>query len=391
MYKVCFVTGSRADYGLIKGLMTLIKASGDFELQLLVTGSHLSESFGLTAHEIESDGFKIDRRINCLSNTDTSNEISKAIGTGISEFASAISEVNPNLVVVLGDRFEIFAAAIASLVARVPIAHIHGGEVTHGSIDDSFRHAITKMSHFHFVATEEAKNRVIQLGEIPNSVFLVGGLGVDSINELNFLTKNELEESLGFKFAKKNLMVTFHPTTLDLLAPVEQLSNLLTALSALSDTRIIFTSPDADEGGLLFVRMIKDFVTQNPEAFFIESLGQLKYFSCIALSDGVIGNSSSGLLEVPTLRKGTINLGNRQNGRPKASSVIDSDLSVEGILVAIEKLYSEDFQTYLSISKNPYGEGGAQQHIFSGISEISKKKISPKIFYDLNNVGSVKR
>ena len=390
-YKICFVTGSRADYGLIKRLMTSLKNEKGFELQLLVTGTHLSESFGLTVQEIEKDGFIINRRIYCLSDADTSNDVSKAIGVAVSEFGAAISEIEPDLFVVLGDRFEIFSAVTAALVARVPVAHIHGGEVTHGSIDDSFRHAITKMSQFHFVATEEFRNRVIQLGENPENVYLVGGLGVDNVNELELLDKNELEESLGIKFAGKNLLVTFHPATLDVLKPGEQLSNLLAAISTLKETRVIFTSPNADEGGLFFTQKIKEYVANNREAVYIESLGQLSYFSCASVVDGIIGNSSSGLLEIPSLKKGTINLGNRQDGRPKASSVIDADMTVAGILEAIETLYSEDFKKILLNSKNPYGDGGARQRIISAIRDISTKKVTPKKFYDLPNPGSGKK
>ena len=390
-YKICFVTGSRADYGLIKGLMTSLKNEKGFELQLLVTGTHLSDSFGLTVQEIEKDGFIINRRIYCLSDADTSNDVSKAIGVAVSEFGAAISEIEPDLFVVLGDRFEIFSAVTAALVARVPVAHIHGGEVTHGSIDDSFRHAITKMSQFHFVATEEFRNRVIQLGENPENVYLVGGLGVDNVNELELLDKNELEESLGIKFAGKNLLVTFHPATLDVLKPGEQLSNLLAAISTLKETRVIFTSPNADEGGLFFTQKIKEYVANNREAVYIESLGQLNYFSCASVVDGIIGNSSSGLLEIPSLKKGTINLGNRQDGRPKASSVIDADMTVAGILEAIEMLYSEDFKKILLNSKNPYGDGGARQRIISAIRDISTKKVTPKKFYDLPNPGSGKK
>ena len=381
--KVCIITGTRAEYGLLRWVMQGIKADPELTLQIIATGMHLSPEFGLTYREIEQDGFQIDRKVEMLTSSDTPVGIAKSMGLGLIGFADALNDLHPDLIVVLGDRFEIFSAVSAALVARIPVAHLHGGEATEGSIDEALRHSITKMSHIHFVATEKSRKRVIQLGEDPNSVFLVGGLGVDAIKNIELLKREELENKLGIKFLNKNLLVTFHPETLGSQAPEKQFEELLYALDFFEDTSLIFTMPNADTGGKKITKMIEEFVETHSNAYFYKSLGQQKYLSVIAQVDGVIGNSSSGLLEVPTFKKGTINIGNRQLGREQSLSVINCKPLMESIKLALEQLYSIDFGLIVSESINPYGEGGASLRILSIIQELSLVEITKKTFYDL--------
>ena len=384
MRKICVVTGSRAEYGLLRWVMEGIRKSPFLELQLIVTGMHLSPEFGLTYQDIEMDGFRIDRKVEMLLSSDTPIGISKSMGLGIIGFADALEEFKPDLLLVLGDRYEIFAASSSAMIARIPIAHLHGGEATEGIIDESIRHSITKMSHLHFVATEEYQQRVIQLGENPDSVFHVGGLGIDNIKKLIFLNKIELEESLGFTFGGKNLLVTFHPVTLEIGMVQEQMSELLGALGKLENVHIVFTMPNADTGGRILFKMIEKFVSNNPSSKAFTSLGQTRYLSCLNHVDGVIGNSSSGLSEVPTFKIGTINIGDRQRGRMKARSVIDCEPNEQSISSAITKLYSADFQYKLTTVKNPYGCGGASESIVKILNEVSLESLLKKKFYNLN-------
>ena len=381
--KVCVITGTRADYGLLRWVMQGIKDDCDLTLQAIATGMHLSPEFGLTYREIQKDGFQIDRKIEMLTSSDTAVGIAKSMGLGLIGFADALIELKPDLIVVLGDRFEIFAAVSAALVARIPVAHLHGGEVTEGAFDESLRHSITKMSHLHFVATEKYRQRVIQLGEQPERVFLVGGLGVDNIKRTKLLDRSELETSLGFKLTQKNLLVTFHPVTLENATAVEQMTELLAALAELKDTQLIFTLPNADTDGRVLIKMIEQFVAKHLNAHAYTSLGQLGYLSCIAHVDGVVGNSSSGLLEVPSFNKGTINIGDRQRGRLQAVSVINSPPTRQSITAALIKLYSADFQAGLSKVRNPYGEGGASEKIVTTIKNYVIDNIAKKTFYDL--------
>jgi len=381
--KICVVTGSRADYGLLRLVMQGIKDDSHLTLQVIATGMHLSPTFGLTYREIESDGFHIDFKIEILESTDTPVAIAESMANALVGCAKAFDELKPDVIVVLGDRFEILAATSAALVAKIPVAHLHGGETTLGAFDDAIRHSITKMSHLHFVAAEEYRNRVIQLGESPENVFSVGGLGVDSINNLNLLDKEGLESSLGMKFLSKSLLVTFHPVTLEDETSEAQMKELLTALSVLKDTTLIFTMPNADTGGLILIKMIEEFVATNQHAYSFISLGHQRYFSCIAQVDGVVGNSSSGLTEVPSLRKGTINIGSRQHGRLQASSVINCEPNQRQIGNALKKLYSHDFKKSLEMITNPYGEGGASSRVVNILRDASLDGIILKTFHDL--------
>lgn len=381
--RICVVTGTRAEYGLLRWVMQGIKESSDLELLVVATGMHLSPEFGLTWREIEADGFEISRKIEMLTSSDTPVGISKAIGLGVIGFADALSELRPDLVVVLGDRFEIFAAVTAAMAARIPVAHIHGGEATEGLIDEAIRHSITKMSHLHFVAAEEYRNRVVQLGEAPERVFLVGGLGIDNIKRLTLLDRAALEVSLGWSLGEKNLLVTFHPVTLETATAQDQMAELLAALSDLQETKLIFTLPNSDTDGRVLIRQIEEFVACQDNARAYSSLGQLPYLSCIAQVDGVIGNSSSGLLEVPSFHKGTINIGDRQRGRLQAISVIDCLPERDAIREALNRLYSPSFQASLTQVINPYGEGGASEKIVTAIRTCDLKNLLKKRFYDL--------
>jgi GDP/UDP-N,N'-diacetylbacillosamine 2-epimerase (hydrolysing) len=380
--KICVITGSRAEYGLLRRVMQEIKNADELVLQLIVTGMHLSPEFGLTFKEIERDGFRIDRKVEMMTSSDTPIGIAKSMGLGMIGFADALYELKPDLLLVLGDRFEIFSAVASALVARLPVAHLHGGEKTKGSFDEALRHSITKMSAIHFVAANEYKERVIQLGEIPERVFLVGGLGVDNINSVELLSRRDLEVALGIKFDKKNLLITFHPVTLEASTATSQMSELLAALGTLRNTKLLFTMPNADTEGRALVKMVEDFVAQHPNANAFASLGQLNYLSCIAQVDGVVGNSSSGLTEVPSFKKGTINIGERQEGRLQAKSVINCAPTRKSIELALEKLYMPEFQARMCDVRNPYGCGGASKKIVEILKTYPLDGIVKKVFYD---------
>lgn len=381
--KICVITGTRAEYGLLRWVMEGIRETPGLELQIIATGMHLSPEFGLTYREIEKDGFCIDRKVEMLLSSDTPTGLAKSMGLGLIGFGDVLQQLQPDLMLVLGDRFEIFSAVAAAMVARIPVAHLSGGETTEGAFDEAIRHSITKMSHLHFVAAEDYRKRVIQLGEQPDRVFLVGGLGIDNIKNLKLLERAELEESLGFKLSKKNLLITFHPVTLEGATSARQMAELLAALETLKETHLIFTMPNADTGGRVLTDMIERYVASHTNARAYTSLGQLRYLSCIQYVDGVVGNSSSGLSEVPSFGKGTINIGDRQRGRLKAESVIDCIPDRNSIIAAIQQLYLPAFQTRLKTVRNPYGKGGASEKIVQVLKDYPLESILKKSFYDL--------
>jgi GDP/UDP-N,N'-diacetylbacillosamine 2-epimerase (hydrolysing) len=381
--KICVITGSRADYGLLRRVIEGIQCDPDLTLQLLVTGTHLSKDHGSTYEEIKQDGFEINGVIQTVGDSDSPAAIAESMGRGLTGFGSIFEKLKPDLLVVLGDRFEILAATAAALVSRIPVAHIHGGEVTEGAYDDAIRHSITKMSNLHFVSTEKCRKRVIQLGEDPNSVFLVGGLGVDAINNVELFTREELQAKLGMKFLEKSLLITFHPETLGDKDPAAQFKELLYALELLEDTTLVFTMPNADTGGKEIAKLIEQFVETNINAYYFKSLGQRKYFSTVAQVDGVIGNSSSGILEVPIFKKGTINIGDRQKGREQALSIIDCEPERDILRIGIEKLFSQDFRKSLAGTASPYGDGGAGDRIVAVLRSVVLKQGTKKAFYDL--------
>ena len=382
--RICIVTGTRAEYGLLRGIIEGVRDDSAFELQLLVTGTHLSPEFGLTHREIEADNIPIQERVEILLSADTATGVSKAIGLGLIGFSDAYQRLNPDIVVLLGDRFEILAAATAALVAGIPIAHIHGGETTEGAFDEAIRHSVTKMSHLHFVAAKPYRDRVIQLGEAPDRVFLVGGLGIDAIHRLPLLEREQLEQSLDFRFGQRNLLVTFHPPTLEGQEVEAQMQALLGALDALeSDTHVIFTMPNADTGGRSLSAMVKAFAASRANVSCFSSLGQLRYLSCMRYVDAVVGNSSSGLAEAPSFRIGTINIGDRQKGRLKAASVIDCAADTDAITAALSRLFSDTFRRDLQEVRNPYGEGGATDAILGILREYPLDGLQKKHFHDI--------
>ena len=386
MRRICVVTGTRAEYGQLYWLMKEIEKDRDLELQLIVTGMHLSAEFGLTYKEIEKD-FKIDKKIEILLSSDTSIGIAKSMGLAQISFSEVYEELKPDILAVLGDRYEIFSAVSTAMISRIPVAHLHGGETTEGAFDEAIRHSITKMSHLHFTATQEYKNRVIQLGEQPNRVFNVGGMGIDNIKKLKLLTKDEFEDSINFKLNKKNILVTFHPVTLEISTAKEQFQELLNAIDELKETNIIFTKANSDTDGRIINQMIDEYViNNNKKSAVFTSLGQLRYLSALQYMDAVVGNSSSGLAEAPSFKIATINIGDRQKGRIKADSVIDCNPIKQDILESISKVYLKSFQNKLQMLENPYGNGGSSKRIVNILKESNLSDIVKKSFYDLESI-----
>ncbi|MBI3771284.1 MAG: UDP-N-acetylglucosamine 2-epimerase (hydrolyzing) [Gammaproteobacteria bacterium] len=377
--KISVVTGSRADYGLLWPLLQAIDKDSQLKLQIIVTGMHLSPAFGLTYQQIEADGFTINASVEALLSGDTDVAIAKSIGLGIIGFADAYANLDPDMIVVLGDRFEIFAATQAAAVAKIPIAHIAGGDVTEGAYDESFRHCITKLSHLHFATNADAARRIIQLGEESWRVHTVGSPAIDVIKNMKLLTKHELETDLNIKFRDKNILVTFHPPTLDNDAG-RQLTALLGALDdTCADCGIIFTLSNADTGGLKLNSMIKEYTSSRANTFVYSSLGQLRYYSLLSRIDAIVGNSSSGLYEAPSFKVATVNIGNRQLGRLRAMSVIDCDPERRAISKAILQAFSLD----CTDSTNPYGDGNAISRIMSVLkSNFSRDELIRKRFQD---------
>ena len=382
--KVCVITGTRAEYGLLYWIMKDAQTSSRLELQIIVTGAHLSTEFGLTYKQIERDGFSINKKVEMLLSSDSEIGVTKSMGLGIIGFADAFYELKPDIIMVLGDRFEIFSSVSAAMIARIPVAHLHGGEITEGVFDEAFRHSITKMSHLHFTATEEYRRRVIQLGEQSDRVFNVGATGVDSIKRLKLLSKKEFEQSINFQLGKKNLLITFHPVTLENATSKKQFTNLLTALDKLKDTNIVFTKSNADTDGRVINTLIDKYVLDNPiNTVAFTSLGQLLYLSAMQFMDGVIGNSSSGLLEAPSFKIATVNVGDRQSGRIQAESVINCDPNSESIALSIKKIYTTSFQKKLLNTVNPYEQKNSSGKILQIIENINITNIIKKKFHDI--------
>jgi len=378
--KICVVTGSRADYGLLYCLMRLVQQDPSCRLQVAVTGMHLSPEFGLTYRSIESDGFSIDASVETILSSGSPQAIAKSIGLGVIGFADAFFALQPDIVVVLGDRYEILAAVQSALVAAIPVAHVSGGDVTEGSIDESFRHCITKMSHLHFVTNQESRDRVARMGEDPSSIYVVGSPGIDYIKHIKLMSRPELETSLGFQLRQRNLLITFHPVTSEPGQSALQFQQLLLALHDLPvSTGLIFTQTNADMEGRELMRLTEDFVANHENAVLHVSLGQLRYLSAIQMVDAVVGNSSSGLYEVPSFKKPTVNIGNRQKGRLQASSVLNAEPTSSNILAAIQKAFTVD----CSQTTNPYGDGTASLQILKAIRQQSNlKKLVRKSFFE---------
>ncbi len=382
--KICVVTGTRAEYGLLYWLMKEIRADKDLTLQVIATGTHFSPEFGSTYRVIEEDGFSIDARVEMLLSSDTPTGVAKSMGVGMIGFADAFERLNPDLLVLLGDRFEMLAAASSAMAERIPIAHLHGGESTEGAIDEAIRHAITKMSQLHFVAAEPYRQRVIQLGEDPSRVFNFGATAIDNIKNLKLMTKKQLESSLGFNLGKRSFLVTYHPVTLGSRGPEHAMRELFKALDSFPEAQIILTRPNADAGGREIIRMIDNYASKHPGRVMVSaSLGQLKYLSAMKYVDAVIGNSSSGIIEAPALKKPAVNIGDRQRGRLKAPSVIDTEEKAEAISVAIKKALSSDFQRSLAKVLSPYGDGNSSVRIKNHLKKAELKNILLKRFFDI--------
>jgi GDP/UDP-N,N'-diacetylbacillosamine 2-epimerase (hydrolysing) len=378
------VTGTRAEYGLLYLLMKEIQADPVLELQIIATGMHLSPEFGLTYQQIEKDGFFINRKVEMLLSSDTTEGIIKSMGLGMIGFADALIVLKPDIIVVLGDRYEIFSAVSAAMIARIPVAHLHGGESTEGAFDESIRHAITKMSHLHFTATEQYRERVIQLGENPERVFNFGAVGIDNIKRLQLLSRSSFEEAIGCNLAQHNLLITFHPTTLERATAGPQFQQLLDALDELDETLLIFTKPNSDTDGRIIIGLIDEYVAKHPnKALAFISLGQLRYLSAMQFVDAVVGNSSSGLIEAPSFRIGTINIGDRQKGRIRADNTIDCQPTTTSIQQAFQKLYSSEFQVKLKTVCNPYERGNTTDHIKKVLCSYPLDGILKKKFFDI--------
>ena len=383
--RICVITGSRAEYGLLAQLLRELKNDIDIELQIVVTGMHLSKYHGLTYKEIERDGFKIDEKVDIMLNSDKSDDVAKSTGLAVGGFSQVYERLNPEIVVLLGDRFEILGAACAACICRLPIAHINGGEITEGAFDDAFRHAITKMSYLHFTSADEYRKRVIQLGEDPKRVFNVGALGIDNIRKMKLLRKEEIENTGKFAFNKNNVLVTFHPVTLEDNTSGKQFQNILDALDELIDTKIIFTKTNSDTNGRVINKMIDEYVLRNPvKSVAFVSMGQLLYLSTMQVVDAVIGNSSSGIIEAPSLGVGTINIGDRQKGRIRLESIINCQPNKHEILGAINKLYSDDFKNNLQKMVNPYGDGNAAVRIKDILKKCNSIINLKKKFFNIN-------
>lgn len=384
MRKVCVVTGTRAEYGILSRLMHAIDKCDDLQLQIVATNMHLSPEFGLTYQEIEKDGFTINKKVQMLLSSDTANASVKSIGLGIIGFADAFEDLEPDMILILGDRSEMLGVASAALIFKIPVIHLHGGEITEGAYDDSIRHAITKMSHLHFTSTEEYRQRVIQLGESPNRVFNVGALGVENTMVVQLLSKDKLEKSLGFTFSEKCLLVTYHPVTLENNTSEEQFTSLLSVLKEERDYKIIFTMPNSDTEGRVIMNLINDFVTINSQsAIAFTSLGMLRYLSTLQFVEAVIGNSSSGILEVPSMGIPTLNIGDRQKGRISAPSVVNCGTSLNEISKGLDKVLSHEIKQIAKMKDNPYMKPDTTINILNIIREYPLDNIIQKTFYDL--------
>lgn len=385
MKKICFFTGTRAEYGLLYPLMKLIKEKNEYELQIIASGMHLSPEFGLTYKEIEKDGFKINEKIEILMSSDSDIGINKAIGLGLISFSETLKRLEPDILIILGDRFEALSMAISSYIMKIPIAHIHGGERTEGAIDEGIRHSITKMSYLHFTSTAEYRKRVVQLGENPEKVFNVGAIGLDNIKNLKLLSKEQIEGTLSFKFGNKNILFTYHPTTLNTDQLKQEVDEIFKALEKLIKIgyKIIITKSNADEGGRFINQFIDKFsVSQKDKVFVSTNFGTLKYLSIMRYVDFVLGNSSSGIVEAPSLNVPTINIGERQKGRVRGNSIIDVSPSEEEILRAVSIAQNMDRNKI----SNPYDQGGAAQKIYDVLKDyLENNKINlKKEFYDIN-------
>lgn len=384
MRKICVVTGSRAEYGLLSGLMRVIQADTELQLQVIATNMHLSPEFGLTYKDIERDGFRIDKKVQMLLSSDTANATTKSVGLATIGFADAYEDLQPDLIVVLGDRFEILAAVSAALFYKIPVAHLHGGEITEGAYDDCIRHAITKMSHLHFTSTEAYRQRVIQLGEQPERVFYVGAIGVENTKRILPLAKKELEDSIHFSLGDKSMLVTYHPVTLENHTAASQCQNLLDALDDFSDYKVIFTLPNSDTDGRILIQMIQDYVAAHSErCMSVPSLGLKRYLSALRYVDAVVGNSSSGIIEVPSFGIPTLDIGDRQKGRIVSDSVVHCGTDKREIVDGLRIILSREQKDKAKRCLNPYDKENTTQAILDVIKHYPLDNLVHKSFYNI--------
>lgn len=386
MRKICVVTATRAEYGLLKCLLDDINAAADLELQLIVTGTHLAPEFGYTVEHIIADGMAITKKIEILLSSDSPVGVSKSMGLAQISFAEAFDELAPDIVLVLGDRYELIPIVSAANIARIPVAHLNGGEITEGAIDDVIRHAVTKLSQLHFTAIEEYAQRVIQMGEQPASVFNVGEVGLDNFKRMQFFTRSEFEASIDCKLKRKNILITYHPeTTEDSATSLANFNTLLAELDALTDTLLIFTKANADVGGRAINALIDEYVAAHGDkAIAFTSLGQRRYLSALHYIDAVVGNSSSGIVEAPTFKVASINMGDRQKGRIRASSVIDIAANSSQIKSALVRIYDEAYQAKLANVVNPYGDGDSSEKVVEVLRTVDLSSLVTKSFYDVS-------
>ena len=381
--KICTVTGSRAEFYILKNLIRKFEKKKHFNHHLIVTGSHNSKTFGNTIKQIRKEKIKIGSKINIKLKNDSETDISKSFAIGVKLFSEALLKIKPDILLILGDRYEIYSAAIAACFNRIPIGHIQGGERTEGAIDEAIRHSITKLSHIHFVSTNDYFKRVKQLGENKKNIFNVGSMGVESLKLINFFNRNELEKKLKLKFSKKNLLITFHPESLKSKNEnKKKIKELLKSLKNLPDTTLIFTMPGADTNFKMVVQEIKQFISKNKNSYFFKSLGDKLYFSLCNEVDLMLGNSSSGIIEMPSFKKGTINIGDRQKGRIKAKSVLNVDFDEIKIREKIRYSYSKKFSVILKTTKNPYDQGKSSEKIIKILKKIDLHNILNKKFCD---------
>ena len=385
MRKICVVTATRAEYGLLKCLLEDIQNDSVLELQLISTGSHLSPEFGLTNQQILDDGFVVNKTVEILLSSDTPVGVSKSMGLAQISFSEAFDELKPDIVVVLGDRYELIPIVSAANIARIPVAHLSGGELTEGAIDELIRHAITKLSQLHFTAMDEYSTRVIQMGEQPERVFTVGEVGLDNLLRMQLMSKDEFENSISCKLKERNLLFTYHPETTQDIAEVERdFREILSALDTLEHTLVIFTKANADVGGRLINKMIDKYVAENTEkAIAFTSLGQLRYLSALQYMDAVVGNSSSGIVEAPSFKLATINIGNRQKGRVKANSTIDVSVNKADLTSALAEIYTPEFMASLKHIVNPYGRGNSSEKVVQTLKTVELSSLKTKQFYDV--------
>lgn len=386
MRKVCVVTATRAEYGLLKCLLEDINLDDVLQLQIISTGTHLSPEFGLTNQQIEADGFHVDKKIEILLSSDTAIGVSKSMGLAQISFAEAFDELKPDIVLVLGDRYELIPIVTAANIARIPVAHLSGGELTEGAIDELIRHALTKLSHLHFTAMDEYSKRVIQMGEQPDRVFNVGEVGLDNLQRMTLLSQEEFELSIDRTLKSKNLLITYHPETTQTIEEIKaDFEQIIDALDAIEDTLLIFTKANADVGGRLINKMIDDYVVINSDkAIVFTSLGQLRYLSALQYVDAVVGNSSSGIVEAPSFQVATINIGDRQKGRVRAQSTLDVNVCKNEIEQALRVSSSKEFKELLTTIVNPYGEGNSSKKVVEVLKTVELKNLKSKLFYDID-------